>query len=53
MAYITVSTSGLLSSLLTVFMGGLVLAFPKFLRILVGLYFILVGILGLLAFVKF
>jgi len=38
-----------IASLLTILVGILVLAFPKFLRVAVGLYLIIIGVLGLLS----
>ncbi len=41
--------TGPISAVLAIIFGVLVIAFPRFLRWFVGLYFIIVGILGLLA----
>lgn len=38
-----------IASILAIIVGILVLAFPKFLRVAVGLYLILIGIFGLLS----
>ncbi len=45
MAYFTLKFS---TALITLLAGILILAFPKALRIMVGVYFVIVGILGLL-----
>jgi len=39
---------GLLSALITILFGILVLVLPKFLRWVVGLYFLIIGIIELL-----
>ncbi len=44
-----IAISGLIGGIITIIFGVLVLAFPKFLRYLVGGYFILAGILAILA----
>lgn len=49
MAVIAVGTTGLITSVITIFAGILVLAFPTFLRFLIGFYLLLVGVIGLLA----
>ncbi|MBN1385565.1 DUF3096 domain-containing protein [Candidatus Woesearchaeota archaeon] len=42
---------GFIGSLLALLLGVLILAFPKMLRLLLGLYFIIIGILGLVGWV--
>lgn len=41
--------SGLIGAIITLIFGILVLAFPKFLRVIVGLWFVLAGILGIIS----
>jgi len=41
--------SGLIGAIITLIFGILVLIFPKFLRVIVGLWFVLVGILGIIS----
>lgn len=48
MAVISVEVSSLVGSLLAVIAGVLVLAFPTLLRYMIGLYLLLIGVLGLL-----
>lgn len=45
----TLVLSGLVGAIITLIFGILVLAFPKFLRYIVGIYFVLIGILGIIA----
>ncbi|MBI2145502.1 DUF3096 domain-containing protein [Candidatus Woesearchaeota archaeon] len=50
MAFVSVEVTSLLGSLLAIVAGVLVLVFPTLLRVLVGLYLLFVGLLGLLAY---
>jgi hypothetical protein len=43
-------SSGIITSAITLVMGFLVLVFPSFLRVLIGIYLIFIGTLGLLAY---
>ncbi len=45
---ISVGTSSIVGSLIAIVMGVLVLVFPTLLRVLVGLYLLFVGVLGML-----
>jgi len=40
---------GLIGAIITLIFGVLVLVFPKLLRFVIGIYFILMGILGIIA----
>ncbi|MFH1182390.1 MAG: DUF3096 domain-containing protein [Candidatus Woesearchaeota archaeon] len=46
---IAVQSGGILASAVTLIMGFLVLTFPSFLRVLIGVYLVFIGTLGLLA----
>ena len=48
MALLGITISGLILGIIAIIFGVLVLAFPRFLRYLVGIYFILVGILAVI-----
>jgi hypothetical protein len=41
---------GLLTAIITLVMGFLVLIFPSFLRVLIGIYLVFIGTLGILAY---
>jgi uncharacterized membrane protein HdeD (DUF308 family) len=46
---LTLPMSGIIAGIISIIFGVLVMAFPKLLRFVVGIYFILMGILALLA----
>lgn len=48
MASIEIIGSGTVKGILSILFGVLVLSFPKFLRYIIGIYFILMGLLALL-----
>lgn len=48
MAFVSIGVSSLLGAILAIIAGVLVLAFPTLLRYMIGLYLLLVGVLGLL-----
>lgn len=45
----TLVLSGLIGSIITLLFGILVLAFPKFLRVFIGLWFIVLGAIGIIS----
>jgi hypothetical protein len=49
MPIITINIAGLISSILAIIFGVIIIAWKKSLNYMVGIYFILAGILGLLA----
>ncbi len=48
MVFVSIEVSAFLGSILAIVAGVLVLAFPGLLRFMIGLYLLLVGVLGLL-----
>ena len=46
---ISIGVAGLISSLITILFGVIIIVWKKSLNYLIGFYFLLVGILGLLA----
>jgi hypothetical protein len=48
MAYFQPQVGGIVASLITIVFGVLVLSFPKFLRYVVGIYLLIIGVVGLL-----